>query len=75
MDKSYIIRVYKQEKETARGIVEDIEKNKRAGFSNAKELWNLITGNTQEHKTDNVIKPETFNIKNRMFPSQVKKTY
>lgn len=50
MDKSYIIRVYKQEAGNTSGIVEDIEKNKRTGFSNANELWNLVSGSKQEQK-------------------------
>ena len=50
MDKSYIIRIYKQENETASGILEDVEKSKRARFDNANQLWSLITRDTNEHK-------------------------
>ena len=50
MDKSYIIRIYKQENETASGIVEDIEKNKRTRFDSANQLWSLITRDTKEHE-------------------------
>lgn len=50
MDKSYIIRIYKQENGTASGIVEDVEKNKRARFDSANQLWSLITRDTKEHE-------------------------
>lgn len=50
MDKSYIIRIYKQKNETTSGIVEDVEKNKRARFDSANQLWSLITRDTNEHK-------------------------
>ena len=43
MDKSYIIRIYKQENETVSGIVVDVEKNNRARFDSANQLWSLIT--------------------------------
>ena len=61
MNKSYIIRVYRQGEDTANGTVEDIEQNKRTAFSDAQQLWHLITRTTQEQNTDNVIKPEIFN--------------
>lgn len=50
MDKSYIIRIYKQENETASGIVEDVEKCKRASFDSANQLWSLITRDTKENE-------------------------
>jgi hypothetical protein len=50
MDKSYIIRIYKQENETASGIVEDVEKSKRARFDSANQLWSLITRDTEENE-------------------------
>ncbi len=50
MDKSYIIRIYKQENETASGIVEDVEKGKRARFDSANQLWSLITRDTKENE-------------------------
>ena len=59
MDRSYIVRIYKQEKESVMGIVENVEQNKRFGFSNANELWDLIINVTQEHIISNVIKLET----------------
>ena len=61
MDKSYIIRIYQQENNTVKGIVEDIERNKRQKFSNAKQLWTLITGKTIEHSVSNVLYPAIFN--------------
>ena len=61
MDKSYIIRIYKQENETVTGVLEGIDQNKRSGFSDAKQLWSLITNTRQKQHTDNVIKPEVFN--------------
>ena len=59
MDKSYIIRIYKQENDTASGVVEDVEDSKRTGFNNANQLWSLITGYTKKHETENVIKLKT----------------
>lgn len=56
MDKSYIIRIYRQENETASGIVEDVEESKRARFDSANQLWSLITSYTKEHEISNVIK-------------------
>ena len=56
MDKSYIIRIYRQENETASGIVEDVEESKRARFNNANQLWSFITNYTKEHEVSNVIK-------------------
>jgi hypothetical protein len=50
MDKSYIIRIYKQENETASGIVEDVENSKRARFDSANQLWSLITRDTKENE-------------------------
>jgi hypothetical protein len=50
MDKSYIIRIYKQENETASGIVEDVEKGKRTRFDSANQLWSLITRDTKENE-------------------------
>ncbi len=50
MDKSYIIRVYKQENETASGIVEDVENSKRARFDSANQLWSLITRDIKQHE-------------------------
>ena len=73
MDKSYIIRIYKQEKESVSGIVENVEENKRDGFSNANELWSLITRTTQEYKTSNLIKFET--SKTTTNSSRTSKTY
>lgn len=55
MDKSYIIRVYKRDKGSASGIVEDVEASKRTGFSNANQLWSLITDYTKEDDVSNVI--------------------
>ena len=60
MDKSYIIRIYKQEKETTSGIVEDVEESKRAKFNNASQLWSLITCDIKEHETSNVIKSNIY---------------
>ena len=60
MDKSYIIRIYKQENETASGIVENVEKNKRTKFNNANQLWSLITCDTKEHETSNVIESNIY---------------
>ncbi len=56
MDKSYIIRIYRQENETASGIVEDVEESKRARFDSANQLWSLITSYAKEHEISNVIK-------------------
>ena len=56
MDKSYIIRIYKQENETASGIVEDVEESKRTRFSNANQLWSLVTGYTKDQEISNVVK-------------------
>ena len=50
MDKSYIIRIYKQENETVSGIVEDVEKCKRTRFNSANQLWSLITRDTKENE-------------------------
>lgn len=55
MEKSYIIRVYKRDKDSASGIVEDVYESKRARFSNASQLWSLITENTNEDDVSNVI--------------------
>jgi len=55
MDKSYIIRVYKRDKDNASGIVEDVEESKRTRFSNANQLWSLITDYTKEDDVSNVI--------------------
>ena len=55
MDKSYIIRVYKRDKDSASGIVEDVEESKRTRFSNANQLWSLITDYTKEDDVSNVI--------------------
>ncbi|MCK4704109.1 MAG: hypothetical protein KAT90_01400 [Gammaproteobacteria bacterium] len=49
MDKSYIIRIYEQENKSVIGVIEDIEQNKRFGFSSADELWKLIANNWQGH--------------------------
>ncbi|NOR42103.1 MAG: hypothetical protein GQ572_02120 [Gammaproteobacteria bacterium] len=54
MDKSYIIRVYKRDEGSASGIVEDVEENKRNRFSNANQLWSLITDDTKEDDVSNV---------------------
>jgi vacuolar-type H+-ATPase subunit H len=54
MDKSYIIRVYKRDEDSASGIVEDVEENKRNRFSNANQLWSLITDDTKEDDVSNV---------------------
>ena len=61
MDKSYIIRIYSQEKEHASGIVEDVEKCTRSGFNNANQLWSLVTDNKKEQSDNNIIKPAIFN--------------
>jgi hypothetical protein len=50
MDKSYIIRIYKQENGTTSGIVVDVEKSKRARFDSANQLWSLITRDTKQHE-------------------------
>ena len=50
MDKSYIIRIYKQENETVSGIVVDVEKNNRTRFDSANQLWSLITRDTKENE-------------------------
>jgi hypothetical protein len=57
MDKSYIIRVYKRDKDgaSASGIVEDVEGSKRTRFSNANQLWSLITDYTKEDEVSNVV--------------------
>jgi len=56
MDKSYIIRIYKQENETANGIVEDVEESKRTRFSNATQLWSLVTGYAKDQEVSNIVK-------------------
>ena len=60
MDKSYIIRIYKQENESASGIVENVEKNKRSRFNNASQLWSLITCDANEHEISNVIESNIY---------------
>ncbi len=50
MDKSYIIRIYKQENGTTSGILVDVEKSKRARFDSANQLWSLITRDTKENE-------------------------
>ena len=60
MDKSYIIRIYKQENGTACGILENIEKSKRTRFNSASQLWSLITCDTKEHETSNVIESNIY---------------
>ena len=70
MDKSYIIRIYKQEDEIVQGIVEDVEQNKRFGFGSASELWSLIASISKEQSVSNVIHPTIFNTKRwKMTPS------
>ena len=61
MEKSYIIRIYKQENETVKGIVEDVELNKREKFSNPNQLWSLITSNTNKRSISNVVEATKFN--------------
>ena len=58
MDKSYIIRIYKQENETASGIVEDVENGKRAKFDGVNQLWSLITRDTKENEVSVIISKE-----------------
>lgn len=58
MDKSYVIRIYKQDNDTVSGIVEDVEKSKRTKFNNAYQLWSLITDFTTKHGISNVIKSD-----------------
>ena len=60
MDKSYIIRIYKQENETVSGIVVDVEKSKRARFDNANQLWSLITCDANDHEISNVIESNIY---------------
>lgn len=60
MDKSYIIRIYKQDNETASGIVENVERSKRTKFNNASQLWSLITCDTKEPETSNVIESNIY---------------
>lgn len=75
MGKSYIIRIYKQENKSAKGVVEDVEQNKRVGFSNANELWSFITKTMQEHSTGNVIEMEISNATKTMKAIRTSKTY
>ena len=71
MDKSFIIRIYKQDKEAVSGVVEDIEQNERNSFSDANQLWSLITRTTGE-KENNVIKPSIFNAGRTMISPEIK---
>ena len=61
MDKSYIIRIYKQENDTVNGIVEDVAQQTREKFSNSDQLWSLIANNTKEQPAGNVIQATIFN--------------
>ena len=60
MDQSYIIRIYKQENDTASGIVENVEKSKRTRFNNASQLWSLITCDANDHEISNVIESNIY---------------
>lgn len=62
MDRSYIIRIYKQENETVKGIVEDVQLNKREKFSNANQLWSLIVSKTKNHEASKVVKAEMYSM-------------
>lgn len=65
MDKSYIIRIYKQENETASGIVQDVKEGKRTRFNNASQLWSLITCDTKNHQNSNVIESNIYVMENQ----------
>lgn len=73
MDKSYIIRIYDQENKSVMGVIEDIEQNKRFGFSNADELWALVTNNRQGHTGTNLNKTDTLGITDEIPPPSTTK--
>ena len=75
MDKSYIIRIYKQERESVSGVVEDIEQNERFGFSSADELWELVTSSRSKHSTTNLIKLDALNTKVEIPASGINRSY
>ncbi|WP_339340216.1 hypothetical protein [uncultured Oceanicoccus sp.] len=43
MDKSYIVRIYKNDSNSVIGVVEDTETHTRGKFSNPQELWNQVS--------------------------------
>ena len=73
MDKSYIIRIYKQENKSVMGVIEDIEQNKRFSFSSAGELWALVTDNTQGCIGTNLNKTDTLGITDEIPPPRTTK--
>lgn len=73
MDKSYIIRIYEQENKSVIGVIEDIEQNKRFGFSSADELWTLVANNRQVHTGTNLNKTETLGITDEIPPPSTTK--
>lgn len=52
MDKSYIVRIYRNDGNSMVGVVEDVETHVLGKFTNAEELWSQISNKSKKDNRD-----------------------
>jgi hypothetical protein len=55
MDRSYVVRVYRNGNCATRGVVEDIASNSRESFSSPEELWRLLASPLKQNVQAEVV--------------------